>query len=318
MKKITSIILFICFSQITKADNDSNDTLQSDSSQAVISQMLARMDSITSSLDYKKGTIRIKQDLATINVPDSFAFLNAGDAQKLLSDLWGNPEDKDVLGMFVPEHVNLLSAESWGVVVTYEEDGYVKDDDAADINYEDLLKTMQEQSEAASAEREKLGFQPIHLIGWAQKPFYDKKNHKLHWAKELQFGTDSPNTLNYNIRMLGRKGVLVLNVVAGMDMMPEVQKNIDKILASTDFNEGNRYEDFDSSMDKVAEYGIGGLIVGGILAKTGLFAKLGLILLKAWKIIAIGVIGLFSLFRKKIFGKKDEVRTLSDDRKIDS
>jgi uncharacterized membrane-anchored protein len=315
MKKITVIILSICLSLVAKADDDPNDTLQLDSSQAVASQMFAHTDSIMSTFEYKKGTIRIKEDLATINVPDSFAFLNAGDAQKLLSDLWGNPEDKDVLGMFVPEHVNLMSAESWGIVVTYEEDGYVKDDDAADIDYDDLLKTMKEQSEAANAERVKEGYQAILLVGWAQKPFYDKKNHKLHWAKELQFGTDSPNTLNYNIRMLGRKGVLVLNVVAGMDMMPEVQKNIDKILASTDFNQGNRYEDFDSTIDKVAEYGIGGLIVGGILAKTGLFAKLGLILLKVWKIVAIAVIGLISAFRKKIFSRKNkEVRTLPDDR----
>ena len=32
---------------------------------------------------------------------------------------------------------------AWAVIVEYEESGYVKDDDAAKINYDDLLKKMQ-------------------------------------------------------------------------------------------------------------------------------------------------------------------------------
>ena len=55
-------------------------------------------------------------------------------------------------------------------------------------------------------------------------------------------------------------------------------------------------------MDDVAAYGIGGLIAGKILAKAGFFA----VILKFWKIIAVGAIGLFSVFKKKIFGQKDD------------
>jgi uncharacterized membrane-anchored protein len=36
----------------------------------------------------------------------------------------------------------------------------------------------------------------------------------MYWAKEINFGGDSENTLNYNIRVLGRKGVLLLNFIA--------------------------------------------------------------------------------------------------------
>jgi uncharacterized membrane-anchored protein len=84
----------------------------------------------------------------------------------------------------------------------------VKDDDAEKIDYDDLLKEMQDGANEANAERIKEGYDPIHLIGWAQKPFYDKTSHKLHWAKELQFGTDSLHTLNYNIRALEEKACL--------------------------------------------------------------------------------------------------------------
>ena len=61
-----------------------------------------------------------------------------------------------------------------------------------------------------------------------------------------------------------------------------------------------------TSIDKVAEYGIGGLIVGGILAKTGMLAKIGIFLVKGWKIIAIAVVGLIAAFKNKIFRKKVE------------
>ena len=105
--------------------------------------------------------------------------------------------------------------------------------------------------------------------------------------------------------MLGRKGVLVMNVIAGMDNMKVVNASMVKILASTAFTSGNRYEDFDNNLDKVAEYGIGGLIAGGILAKTGILAKLGIFFLKAWKIIAVAVVGLFGYIKAKFFGKKE-------------
>lgn len=78
--------------------------------------------------------------------------------------------------------------------------GYVEDDDANSINYDDLLKTNQEENQQRINE----GYSPIQLIGWAAKPFYDNNKKVLHWAKELNFGGDSLNTLNYNLRILGR------------------------------------------------------------------------------------------------------------------
>ena len=35
--------------------------------------------------------------------------------------------------------------------------------------------------------------------------------------EQIKFGDTEENTLNYNIRVLGRKGVLVLNFIAGME-----------------------------------------------------------------------------------------------------
>jgi uncharacterized membrane-anchored protein len=264
---------------------------------------MARVDSTIKALDYKSGKIVLKDNLATITVPEGFAFLESKDAKYILEKIWGNPADNDVLGLLVPKNVNLLEGNSWAVIYTYDDEGHIDDGDAEDYDYTKMLADMKEETEKASVERIKMNYEAIELIGWAKTPFYDKISHKLHWAKELKFGKDSLNMLNYNIRMLGRKGVLVMNIVSGIDNMKTVEVNINPILASTNFNTGNRYEDFDSGTDKVAEYGIGGLIAGGILVKTGLLAKLGLILVKAWKLIAVGFVGLVAGI-KKFFGRK--------------
>ncbi|MCE3279843.1 MAG: hypothetical protein K0S44_2034 [Bacteroidetes bacterium] len=267
---------------------------------------MQKLDSTIAAMDYKTGKVVLQGDLATINVPEGFSFLGSKDAQYVLTSLWNNPEDTGTLGMLIPNGINLLAVESWAVIYSYEEDGHVDDDDAEDIDYAELLGDMQKDITANNSSRVAAGYAPMELIGWAKTPYYDEVNHKLHWAKEIKFGSDSLNTLNYNIRMLGRKGVLVLNVVSGMDNIKIVEANIGKILKSSDFNEGNRYENFDSSVDKVAEYGIGGLIAGGILLKTGLLAKAGIFLLKTWKFIAIGAVGLFAFLRKKFSNKNDD------------
>lgn len=123
----------------------------------------------------------------------------------------------------------------------------------------------------------------------------------MHWAKEIKFGDAEVNTLNYNIRVLGRKGVIILNAIATMPDLPLVQKDINKVLTIVQFNDGYKYKDFNSSTDNVAAWTIGGLVAGKVLAKVGFFA----VLLKFWKLIAVAVAGGFSLIWKKIKGRRN-------------
>jgi uncharacterized membrane-anchored protein len=75
-----------------------------------------------------------------------------------------------------------------------------------------------------------------------------------------------------------------------------------KIFNTSEFSEGNKYWDFNPSMDKVAAVGIGGLVAGKVLAKAGLFV----ILLKYLKSILVAVLGGGSWLWSKITGKKEE------------
>jgi len=71
-----------------------------------------------------------------------------------------------------------------------------------------------------------------------------------------------------------------------------------KVLALTEFDPGQRYSDFNASTDKVAAYGIAALVAGAIAAKAGLFAKLFVLLLAFKKFAIVGFIALAALVRK--------------------
>ncbi len=268
-----------------------------------LAALMAAREEAAKKLKYQQGEIVLDGGLATVHVPPTLRYLDAKDADFVITKLWGNPDGAKTLGMLVPAEVSPASRDGWGVIITFENDGYVKDNDAAKIDYNDLLKTMQEGTLEANQERAKAGYPTIELVGWAATPHYDAAAKKLHWAKELGFGGDPEHTLNYNIRVLGRRGVLVLNAVAAMSQLPEIESVMPTIISAVEFNEGHRYADFDKSSDKIAAYGLTGLIAGGILAKTGLFAKLGLILAKSAKLVIVAVAaigaGISKLFRRK-------------------
>lgn len=256
-------------------------------------------DSVSKSMKYETGQIKLSNGVARLNIPQGFKFLNAEQSQHVLSNIWQNPPNPKVLGMIFPENGGPLADSNYAFVITYVEEGHVDDKDAAKMNYTDLLKDMQSGEAEANKERLKNGYPSVHIVGWAAEPFYDQSNKRLHWAKEIEFGGEETHTLNYNVRILGRKGILVLNAVAEMSELSLVQRDIDKVLQIPTFTEGNKYADFDSNIDEVAAYGIGGLIAGKVLAKAGLWA----VILKFGKFIIIGIAALggiiFKFFKRK-------------------
>jgi uncharacterized membrane-anchored protein len=258
-----------------------------------------------SKLGYRTGTIDVGDGLATLRLPDGFRFIGPEGSKRLLVDAWGNPADvaEDVLGMLVPSAVSPLAEEGWGIVITFDDDGYVDDEDAGSIDYTKMLREMQESAREANEERKAQGFDPVTLVGWAEPPHYDAAAHKLYWAKELAFGDAETNTLNYNIRILGRRGVLVLNAVSQMGQLDEIRSSSQALLPAVEFNDGHRYTDYLPGTDKAATYGLAGLIAGGAAAKTGLFKALWLGLLASKKLLAGLVVGA-AAFAKKLFSPK--------------
>jgi uncharacterized membrane-anchored protein len=305
MKKITHLVVFCFLTLHTTYFSARTEFLflktviEPDSTAYLDSLEQARVDSIESAILYKTGKISLSNNLFNVNVPQGFKFVEEKQAQYILEDIYGNPPDKQVLGLIFPDDRSVYSSDSYFFVVTYDDMGHVEDDDAEDTNYEELLEELKKDFKESNPERIKNGYEPCELIGWASQPYYDKDKKVLHWAKEVQFGTDTSHTLNYDVRVLGKAGVLILQAVSGMEQLPVVKQNINSIYNMVEFSEGNKYSNFDPSIDKIAAVGIGGLIAGKILAKAGILG----FLIKFWKVIAVAVAGggaaIVRFFRRK-------------------
>ncbi|MEL6717681.1 MAG: DUF2167 domain-containing protein [Bacteroidota bacterium] len=300
------LIAFVMATFITLKAGGTDSTAVELSEEEYFALYNAYVDSVASTFQYDTGTVQLDNKLATLEIPEGFKYLSGENSEIVLTDFWGNPpSDEPSLGMLFPVDSGPNDDYGYAINITYSEEGYIEDEDAKDIDYDELIESMREGEDEVNEMRMAQGYESIHLVGWASPPFYDEVNKKLHWAKELKFGEIEENTLNYNIRVLGRRGYLNLNVIGEMSVLPDVKANIDNILPSVTFNEGHRYADFNPSLDKVAAYGIGGLIAGKVLSKTGILAGIGIFLAKMWKLILIVVVAIGAGI-KRFLGIKSE------------
>ena len=250
------------------------------------------------------GRIEFPVCHASIDVPSDFVFLDKEQSKTLLVTYWNNPEShiSNLLGTLVPSVSTCFYQISVAYVLTYDNCGYIKDDDANSIDYSELLKQMQIET---AEENKKLPEDQRGIIkNWAVPPHYNQLKHVLVWAKT--FEVDKQETVNYDMRILGKDGLVSINAVIDPSLIEEVRTKESEIIQSLHFDQGHAYSDFNPSEDKVSDWTIGGLVAGGILAKTGVLSKIGIFLLKFWKLLAIGVAGVGAAIMKYIRRGKDE------------
>jgi uncharacterized membrane-anchored protein len=228
----------------------------------------------------------------------------------VLTQVWGNPAEAvtDVLGLVLPKGTT-ASDNVWGAVVTYEDTGYVSDKDAAYQDYDEVLSDMRDGAEERNEERRKQGFSAVQIVGWAQPPSYDARDHSLVWARQLKFdGSKGPDSLNYDVRLLGRRGVLSLNMVSDMAHLAEVRAAAAEFGRAARFDKGETYADYNASTDKTAEYGLAGLVAAGVGVAAA--KKLGLLAIALGfgkKFLVLIVAGGMAVMRwgRKLFGRKE-------------
>lgn len=252
------------------------------------------------SLTPETGSLTISEGRATLTIPDGYGFLDAGEADRVLQ-AWGNPPGGGREGMIISTEVSLFSAESWAALVSYEEMGHVDDDDAGEIDWGVLLAEMQSSDDEANAERRALGLSEVRTSGWAEPPHYDADANRLYWATLLADSAGN-SSVNYDVRVLGRQGVLVLSAIAEASAMPSVKPAMEDVITFASFNDGHRYLDFDPEIDDVAAAGLGALVAGKVATKTGLLAVLTAVLLKAKKLLIVGLVAAAAGLRRLFFG----------------
>jgi len=240
----------------------------------------------------------------TLDLPEGFFFLAKKDADEMMRR-FGNQDDPSLLG------VVLKPEASWLVTISFDAEGYVKDEDGEKLDADEILKAISDGTEEANKYRVEHGFKAMHVDGWSEPPHYDRKTHHLIWAVS---GSDADGTsINYNTRVLGRRGYASLNLIDAPEKLAQSKLEAATLLDVTHFDSGARYEDFNEKSDKVAEYGLAALVAGGAgaaalkLAKVGLLAKFGgkllALLIAGKKGLVAALVGLGALL-KRFFGKK--------------
>jgi uncharacterized membrane-anchored protein len=217
-----------------------------------------------------------------LDLPATYLFLGMPDADRLMQKL-GNLANQNLLGLVVPAD----EQQGWVITVRYNEDGHI--DDGEQIDATALLDTIRESTEQGNDERIKRSFKANHVTGWFESPRYDRERHRLVWGLLIKSDGDESQMLNYNTHVLGRRGVLALDLVTPPERLPVDRVHAAAAIEAAHFRKGARYEDFDKKTDKVAEYGLVGLILGGAGLGAAKLVKIGL-LAKFWKVILAALI----------------------------
>ena len=235
------------------------------------------------------------------------AYFNRADGKKLMEKM-GNQVDESFRGLVFKREG------TWAIELEYVGDGYVKDDDAADLKPDEILKSIKEGTEEANAYRKKQGFDAVHVDNWTEAPHYERAQHHLIWGIKGKHDDGSPASVNFYTRVLGRHGFVALNLMDDPQTIEASKVDGLVVLRATTFKPGSRYEDFDKKSDKVAEYGLGALVLGGAgvaalkLAKIGLLAKFGgkliALLIAAKKLVVLFFVGIGAWLKRLFGGRK--------------
>jgi uncharacterized membrane-anchored protein len=225
----------------------------------------AKIAAFEHGLHRKTGDVAIFAAGAKLHLGDRFYFLDAEEAKKVLVDVWGNPPTAvtDVLGLVLPADRTIID-NVWGAVITYNPSGYVSDTDADSADYGKIFADLKSGEVDRNAARTKAGYPASHLIGWAEPPSYDRTTHSMVWARDFRIAGDTMDSLNYDVRLLGRRGVLSMNMISDMAHLPEVRAAAKTFGKTAEFVPGAAYANFDSSKDKEAGYGLAGLVAAGV------------------------------------------------------
>ena len=244
-------------------------------------------------LQWQKGPtqVRIGQQ-AEIELPVGFRFLEKQGTHTLLKAFENFPEDSDI-GLFSP-----VESTNWFVVFSFDDIGYVKDDEKDSIDKEALYESFRLGTEAGNEMCRSQGIAETQLAGWAVEPYYNSESNSIEWG--LKFRSEGEITLNYFMKRLGRRGVLSCNLVVDPADFDEVMPQFREVMKNLDFQQGQKYAEFRAG-DMVAEYGLTALVAGGALAvaaKSGLLGKL-------WKVIVFAVLAGMGVI-KKFFGSGEK------------
>ncbi|MGH7638359.1 MAG: DUF2167 domain-containing protein [Gemmatimonadaceae bacterium] len=245
--------------------------------------------------------------VAEVEVPEYCRFTDKNGA-KLFMEATENTASGSELGIMVCQDANSEDA-VWFVVFSFNESGYVRDDERTSLDADGILQSLRRGNDAANKERESRGWEQLVIDGWERAPYYDSLTNNLTWSLRVAAQGSPDLSVNHSVRLLGRKGVMHADLVADPAHMAGAVATFDSILGTYTFVDGQKYAEWREG-DKVAAYGLTALVAGGAgvaAAKFGLFGKfwkaIVAFVLAAKKLLIVAVVAI-GAFVKRVFGKK--------------
>ncbi len=241
-------------------------------------------------------------NIAQIELPAGFAFFD-GKTTRAMMAAAGEPTSGNELGLLHPTNA------PWSVIFEFSNIGFVKDDEKDKLDADKLLKAIKAGNDEGNKERERNGNPPLIIVGWEQEPKYDPVTHHLTWA--IRATSEGRAILNYNTRLLGRKGVMEVVLICDPEAFSKTLPVFSGLLNHHKFLSGETYAEYKPG-DKIAKYGLGALVLGGgavAAAKLGLLGPVLLFLKKAWKLVVAAVVAVAAGIKKllnKITGNRSE------------
>lgn len=235
--------------------------------------------------------------MAEIAVPEELHYSDGDGARKLL-EATGNLPDPSVLAAVL----SLREDAQWFVLFSFDDSGYVKDEEKDELDADALMEALRDGTQQGNEVRKQRGLETLELVGWEREPFYDPKTNNLTWATRIRSAAGG-ESVNWEVRLLGRHGVMNVALVIAPEDLQAALPLFDTLIAGHAYKDGHRYAEFRSG-DKVAEYGLGALVLGGAgfaAVKLGWFQKV-------WKFLLVGLLAAGAALKNlwgKFFGRRE-------------
>lgn len=237
---------------------------------------------------------------AQVRVPGGCAFTGQ-DGIRQFMELTQNPASGHERGVVLCQTDSTQESQPWFVLFSYDPSGYVKDDERDQLDADAMLASIRRATDEGNKERRQRGWGGLTIESWVSRPHYDVVTHNLTWALSARDDSGAV-TVNNSVRLLGRSGVMHVDLVTSQAQLPVVLPRFDQVVGGFEYVAGSRYAEWRAG-DKVASYGLTALVAGGagaILVKTGLLARF-------WKVlVGAGVAALAGLkrFWSRLTGRK--------------
>jgi len=251
-------------------------------------------EAVLGSLDWQLGPgVADIGGVASIRLPGGFMALGPNDTRRFL-EILGNPLSEEQKAIVMPQD----SMAAWFMLFSFDPCGYVRDDAKNRLDPDAILETLQQRGAAFHGGPEEAGRTAMRPVGWQIEPRYDEIARLLEWCLILE--SREGRTLNHNIRLLGRNGVMEAVLVCGPEELEATLPLARLLLRDLQYRAGHRYVEWKSG-DMVAPIGLVALITGEAVepaSRTGLGSNV----LKVLLVVLVVVAALLARFYPRLSG----------------